>query len=61
MDILSNFVLGLVSVLKITSAPMLYRYPFRISGEGLRADWQKISGYMCIVTDRMRQDDSNEY
>lgn len=42
MNIVKNFVAGLFSVLKITSAPLLYRYPYRTSAEGLRADWMNI-------------------
>lgn len=60
MDVVSNFMSGFISVLKITGAPLLYRYPYRISGEAFRADWQKIANDMYAVTDRMRPDDSYE-
>jgi hypothetical protein len=42
MNIIGAFVQGLFSVLQVTSAPMLYRYPYRTSAEGLRADWNSI-------------------
>lgn len=42
MNILGAFCTGLISVLQITSAPLLYRYPYRTSAEGLRSDWQRI-------------------
>lgn len=42
MKVMSNFVSGLMSVLKITGAPMLYRHPYRTSAEGLRTDWVNI-------------------
>ncbi|MGE0755121.1 MAG: hypothetical protein AB7L92_08190 [Alphaproteobacteria bacterium] len=60
MNILENFSSGLLSVLKITGAPMLYRYPYRISGEGLRSDWQKIASDMYCVSDRMRPGANDE-
>jgi len=42
MNVLGAFCTGLISVLQITSAPLLYRYPYRTSAEGLRSDWQRI-------------------
>lgn len=42
MNIVGDFVTGLVSVLKTVGAPLLYRYPYRNSAEGLRADWLSI-------------------
>lgn len=42
MNVIGTFCTGLISVLQITSAPMLYRYPYRTSAEGLRSDWQRI-------------------
>lgn len=42
MDVIRNFSVGMVSVLRITGAPLLYRYPYRTSAEGLRADWSSI-------------------
>jgi hypothetical protein len=55
MDILKDFSIGLVSVLKITGAPMLYRYPYRISGEGLRADWNNIGQDIESVIGRLAE------
>lgn len=42
MDIVKDFFSGMMSVLRTTGTPMLYRYPYRISGEGLRTDWTRI-------------------
>ena len=42
MQIIGNFVSGLMSVLKVIGGPMLYRYPYRTSSEGLRSDWANI-------------------
>jgi hypothetical protein len=42
MNIIGDFVMGFVSVLKTTGAPLLYRYPYRNSAEGLHADWLNI-------------------
>jgi hypothetical protein len=42
MRVLRNFFAGIFSVLKITGAPLLYRYPYRNSAEGLRKDWVNI-------------------
>lgn len=60
MNIGNNFITGLLSVLKIMGAPLLYRYPYRISGEGLRSDWQRIAGDMHNVTDRMGHSSEDE-
>ena len=43
MQIFRTFTNGLLSVLHVTASPMLYRYPYRISAEGMRADWNRIS------------------
>lgn len=42
MNIVGDFVNGLLLVLKITGAPLLYRYPYRTSAEALRTDWTNI-------------------
>ena len=44
MDVVRNFCAGMVSVLQITSAPLLYRYPYRTTAEAMYADWQRIAG-----------------
>jgi hypothetical protein len=55
MNILKDFSIGLVSVLKITGAPMLYRYPYRISAEGLRSDWGAIAQDIESVMGRLTE------
>jgi hypothetical protein len=42
MAIFKDFVVGLFSVLKTTSSPLLYRYPYRNSAESFSKDWQNI-------------------
>ncbi len=54
MDILKSFMSGAVSVLQITSAPLLYRYPYRNSGEGLRSDWQRIAADVESVMGKLK-------
>lgn len=54
MRIMKSFVTGLVSVLNVTAAPMLYRYPYRYSGEALRADWLKIGGDIESVLGKLK-------
>jgi len=42
MNVVRDFVVGFVSVLKLVGGPMIYRYPYRTSAEALRADWLNI-------------------
>lgn len=56
MQIMRNFANGIFAVLKITGSPMLYRYPYRNSGEGLRADWAKIAGDIESVMGRLEEE-----
>ncbi|MEZ5691477.1 MAG: hypothetical protein R3D71_07425 [Rickettsiales bacterium] len=42
MRVIRDFTVGIFSVLKITSSPLLYRYPYKNSAEGLRKDWISI-------------------
>ncbi len=49
MNIIGSFASGIVSVLKLTGAPLLYRYPYRTSAEAMRADWSKIGGDITSV------------
>jgi hypothetical protein len=53
MNVMRHFVAGLFSVLKIVGAPMLYRYPYRTSAEGLRADWNNIGQDIQSVMGKM--------
>lgn len=43
-------------VLKTVGAPLLYRYPYRNSAEGLRSDWQKIAGDISSVMESIRHE-----
>ena len=54
MSIMRAFCSGLLSVLQITSAPLLYRYPYRTSAEGLRSDWQKIGQDIEVVMGKIQ-------
>lgn len=53
MKVMRDFAIGLVSVLKVTGTPQLYRYPYRISAEGLRADWANIGKDIDSVIGRL--------
>lgn len=53
MNVMRDFTIGLFSVLKTTGAPMLYRYPYRISAEGLKSDWQAIGQDIDSVIGRL--------
>jgi hypothetical protein len=53
MNIMGDFFTGLLSVLKITGAPLLYRYPYRTSAEGLRSDWGRIANDIESVIGRL--------
>ncbi len=53
MNVMRDFTVGIFSVLKITGAPMLYRYPYRISAEGLKSDWHAIGQDIDSVIGRL--------
>ena len=42
MQVIRDFIRGLLNTIKVTSISMLYRYPYRTSAEGLRSDWSSI-------------------
>ena len=54
MGLFKSFFVGALSVLHVTSRPMLYRYPYRISAQGIRADWQKIAGDIESVMGKIK-------
>ena len=56
MNIMRNFANGIFTVLRLTSAPLLYRYPYRNSAEALRGDWLKIGGDMRSVLGRIEKE-----
>jgi hypothetical protein len=56
MQIIKHFVSGLISVLKVTGAPLLYRYPYRTSSEGLRSDWLNIGNDIESVMGKIEAD-----
>lgn len=51
---------GFVSVLKITGAPLLYRYPYRTSAEALRTDWVHIGEDIKSVMGRLESEAYHE-
>jgi hypothetical protein len=55
MNVVKDFSVGVISVLRITGAPMLYRYPYRISAEGLRSDWSAIGQDIDSVIGRLAE------
>lgn len=60
MSILGNFTSGLITVLKVTGAELLYRYPYRTSAEGLHADWSKIGQDINSVIGTLQSETSDE-
>ncbi len=41
-----------MTVLTVTAAPQLYRYPYRMSAEGLRGDMLRVGEDMAAAFDR---------
>lgn len=60
MNVVGDFVMGLMSVLKVTGAPLLYRYPYRTSAEALRADWGRIGGDVDSVIGKLEAEHERE-
>ncbi len=54
MQIVRYFIGGFLSALQVTSAPLLYRYPYRNSAEGLHADWRNIGQDIESVMGRLK-------
>ncbi len=52
---INDFIVGFVSVLKTTSTPLLYRYPYRNSAEAFRKDWQNISDDINSVIGKLEE------
>ena len=42
MQVIGDFIRGVLTTVKVTGASLLYRHPFRTSSEGLRSDWGNI-------------------
>ncbi len=58
MQVMRDFVNGLFSVLKVTSSPLLYRYTYRNSAEGLRKDWLSIAGDIESIIGKLEEKDN---
>lgn len=58
MSAIGDFIRGAFSVLKVTSAPLLYRYQYRNSAEGLRKDWMNIGNDIHSVIGKLKENDS---
>lgn len=54
MRIMEDFVRGLMSVIKVTVTPLLYRHPYRTSAEALRSDWMSIGKDIDSVIGRLK-------
>ncbi len=60
MQVIRDFLVGVFSVLKITSSPLLYRYPYRNSAEGLHKDWMSIGNDIQNIIGKLEEyDDGN--
>jgi|GEM_PF-3725106 len=55
MRIFGDFIKGMFSVLKVTSEPLLYRYQYRNSAEGLRKDWMNIGDDIHSVIGKLEE------
>lgn len=55
MQVMRDFFAGVLSVLKTTSSPLLYRYPYRNSAEGLRKDWVNIGRDIEIIIGKLEE------
>ncbi len=55
MRVMRDFFSGVLSVLKTTSSPLLYRYPYRNSAEGLRKDWVNIGRDIQIIIGKLEE------
>lgn len=53
MAVVKTFLQGFLSVITVTAAPQLYRYPYRISAEGLKGDMQRVGGDIESVIGRL--------
>lgn len=53
VEVIGDFIRGLLSVIKVTASPMLYRHPYRTSAEGLRSDWVSIGKDIDSVIGRL--------
>lgn len=58
MRVIGEFVKGFLSVLKVTSSPLLYRYQYRNSADGLRKDWLNIGNDIHSVIGRLEEKDN---
>ncbi len=57
MQVIKDFVIGALSVLKVTGAPLLYRYHYRNSAEGLRKDWANIGDDIESIIGKLEEYD----
>ena len=60
MEVMSNFFRGMFNTVKVAGASMLYRHPYRISAEGLRADWANIGKDIDSVFGKLEKDKFHE-
>lgn len=56
MHVIRDFFGGILSVVKVLGAPLLYRYPYRTSAEGLRSDWIRIGQDIEAVIGALKTD-----
>lgn len=60
MRVMRDFFVGMFSVLKVTSAPLLYRYQYRNSADGLRKDWMNIGDDIHSVIGKLEDSSGRE-
>jgi len=60
LQIISDFIFGVLHVIKVTGAPLLYRYPYRTSAEAMRTDWLNIGKDIDSVIGRLEDSSNHE-
>lgn len=55
MSVISSLIKGMISVITVTAAPQMYRYPYRTSAEGLRGDMLRVGEDIEAVVGRLQE------
>ncbi len=58
MQVIRDFIFGAFSVLKVTGSPLLYRYPYHNSAEGLYKDWMNIADDIQSIIGKLEEYDN---
>ncbi len=61
MQVMRDFCVGIFSVLKLTGSPLLYRYPYRNSAEGLHKDWVSIGSDIQSIIGKLEENSDGNW